>query len=120
MSLNKEMIFGLLSFGGDDMKWPIVYNSINELSLSKNSTYTLDKDVLLRNFGNGQGLGKANLKIEFPDGQFIEKEAVLEIPFGVLQLLCPAGTKFTNTDASSNYTPILRYYDIMGYVDYSP
>jgi hypothetical protein len=24
MSLNKEMLFGLLSFGGDNMKWPIV------------------------------------------------------------------------------------------------
>ena len=119
MSLNKEMLFGL-AFGSDNMKWPIVNNSIDELSVSKNSTYTLDKYVLLRNFGNGGGLGKANLKIEFPDGQFIEKEAALELPFSALHLLCPAGTKFTNTDASSNYTPILRYYDIMGYVDYSP
>lgn len=119
MSLNKEMLFGL-AFGSDNMKWPIVYNSLNELSVAKNSTYTLDKDVLLRNFGNGAGIGKANLKIEFPDGQFIEKEAVAELPFSTLPLLCPAGTKFTNTDAMSNYTPLLRYYDIMGYVDYSP
>ena len=120
MPLNKEMIFGLLAFGGDNMKWPIVDNSIIKQSVSRNSTYTLNKNVLLLDFGNTeQPVSATSVKIEFPDGQVIEEDRHF-LSFLAFLLFCPAGTKFTNTSAASVYAPKIRYYDIRGYVDYNP
>lgn len=120
MSLNKEMIFGLLAFGGDNMKWPIVYNDVFEQLVSKNSTYTLAKEILLRTFGYKSTNAGATLKIEFPDGQFMEHERGVGFSFEGFPLFCPAGTKFINTDTKYDDKLILRYYNISGYVDYNP
>lgn len=119
MSLNKEMIFGLLAFGGDNMKWPIVNNSVIEQSVAKNSTYTLDKDVLLLYFGSQDPQVVAtSVKIELPDGQVIEEDKQV-LSFAAFLLFCPAGTKFTNTTQMRAYSPKIKYYDIMGYTDYN-
>ena len=120
MSLNKEMIFGLLSFGGDNMKWPIVGHSIIEQNVSKNSTYTLDKNVLLRFFGDDtRPAANPSVKIEFPNGQVIEDNKTC-FSFAGFLLFCPAGTKLTNASTASSYAPKIEYYDIRGYVDYNP
>ena len=115
MSLNKEMIFGL-AFGDDGMKWPIIKKPEVELSLPRNATYTLDKDILLLYFGFTTG-SSPSVKIEFPDGQVIED--TYSLYFTDFPLFCPTGTKFTNTVINKD-TPTLAYLDIIGYVDYNP
>lgn len=51
MSLNKEMIFGL-AFGDDNMKWPIVDKPPTKTeNIMRNTTYTLEKDVMLEYYG---------------------------------------------------------------------
>ena len=119
MSLNKEMIFGLV-FGGDNMKWPIVDSTGTEKTenIGRNTTYTLEKDVMLTywGFNNSNRLG-ANITIEFPDGSSITKEWRY-IPN--LPCLCPKGTKFITTNVNYQVNLKIDYYDILGYLSYNP
>lgn len=106
MSLNKEMIFGLLAFGGDNMT--IVPNK-NSLSLLRgnNTPYTFSTPIIIRGIYNTSFPDSSEeYTITYSDGSSITSETG---ELNLENIYLPEGTKFElQTKSSKKYPTIYR------------
>jgi hypothetical protein len=107
MPLNKEMIFGLLAFGGDDMKMVVPNKKESILVRGNNTPITFNTPVLITSISNTDThTDNIEYNITYPDDSTI---TLNRRDVNLTGLYYPEGTKFEFSRKSSDN--LMRYIE---------